>query len=242
VGKLVQKCRSTGPRGGSAFFDWAALGSEASICFNAIPSRVKFLNGPLVDGIELQVKQRAQRRKHTEEDEKAEEQKPEDCQNNAKKDADQLSAIEVSMKEMDKRLKNLVNTRYAENKRKLQDAHPDGVPAPISKKLKKRGVDIDAVNFLFNPLSFTQTVENIFHFSFLVKKGDASLRVREKELGDEIDAKAGPVVRFMPPATDHPPPTQAIVSLTPRDFRKFVKVYKVSKGDLPNRQGSKHGK
>jgi hypothetical protein len=37
----------------------------------------------------------------------------------------------------------------------------------------------DFFHFIVNPQSFSQTVENLFHFSFLVKDGQASLKVKD---------------------------------------------------------------
>ena len=58
-------------RNGGSFFDWRALGVQAGICFNAVPSNVSFLNGPLLDGNEeIHAKKRAKytRQKMSEEE------------------------------------------------------------------------------------------------------------------------------------------------------------------------------
>ena len=65
----MQKCRSSSNGDGGAYFDWLALGVEAGICFNAIPSHVSFLNGPLTDDRKLQVKQRQARQPRQKDDE-----------------------------------------------------------------------------------------------------------------------------------------------------------------------------
>lgn len=67
-----------------------------------------------------------------------------------------------------------------------------------AKKLVKRYLreqsHISAVNALFNPRSFTQTVENVFHFSFLVKEGAASIHARGTDVAAKYDAEPGPVL------------------------------------------------
>jgi len=238
VSKLVQKCKA---RGG--YFDWALLGSQAGVCFNALPSNISFLYGPLTDGKTLEVKQRA-KRVVVQEDSDAEEENPEDVKGHTDRNADQLSAIEKSMKDLQKTLRKRVNETYQENKRKLEDIHGAEVPNKLKKKLKKHGVEIDAIQFLFNPKSFTQTVENIFHYSFLVKKGSASLKVQEKGFGQFLDQEApgGIVAKYVQEKGSHPPPRQSIVSLTMQDWRDLCKAYNVEKGDLPHRTGSKQTK
>jgi hypothetical protein len=87
----------------------------------------------------------------------------------------------------------------------------------IKKKVKKFRAEsqkVNAVQNLFNPQSFTQTVENIFHFSFLVKNNVAAIEVRDAETAEEYGAEPGPVIRPLKNNGDEvDPPRQAIVSL-----------------------------
>ena len=65
----------------------------------------------------------------------------------------------------------------------------------VSKRLKKMGQDkICATQFLFNPQSFTQTVENIFSLSFLVKKGAAAVGIRTVEECEALGEVGGEAV------------------------------------------------
>ena len=238
VSKLVAKCRAS--TRSSTFFDWTALGLEAGICFNAIPSCVSFLNGPLQDGQTLLVKQRVQRQRPVEQD-TTEEAKPENVQQGQQpKDCDQLSAVEESMKVMEKVLHHQVRKTYTRHKKRLLDDHDGTLPPEVHKRLKKHGADICAIQYLFNPTSFTQTVENIFHYSFLIKKGDAQIVLRDttSEFG-----LAGPIVKYK----DHHPPKcvphkQCIASLTMKDWRELCAAYQVEQGDVPHRTGSKQHK
>ncbi|CAJ1934459.1 unnamed protein product [Cylindrotheca closterium] len=239
VSKLVQKCRAPG-----GYFDWDLLGSQAGVCFNAAPSNVSFLNGPLSDGKTLQVKQRA-KRAPVQEDSEAEEENPEEVKGHTARDANQLSAIEQSMKDLHKTLRKRCNATFTENKRKLEEAHEGGeIPPKLKKKLKKGGMKIDAVQYLFNPNSFTQTVENIFHYSFLIKKGSASLKADKAGFGEHVgeEAPGGLFARYIPENTVQPTPKQAIVSLTMKDWRELCEAHNVTEGDLPHRKGSKKTK
>ena len=51
--------------------------------------------------------------------------------------------------------------------------------ASLRNYLEKDDKPNDFFHFIVNPKSFAQTVENLFHFSFLVKDGQASLKVKD---------------------------------------------------------------
>ncbi len=117
--------------------------------------------------------------------------------NNA--DSNKLSAVDEHMSVIKK---TLTKKSHEEFERRFQqyEVMEDGSDEKkqYDKYLRKNGHDICAVKFLFNPKSFTQTVENIFHFSFMIKEGAAAISTTQQQ--DEIDgsSKVRPVVR---PAT-----------------------------------------
>ena len=151
-----------------------------------------------------------------------EEQRPEQVENN-KGDADQLSAAEKSMKEVNKVLRK---------KCKVKEGDP---------------IEVDGVQFLFNPKSFTQTVENIFHFSFLIKKSEAAIGVRSHEEADGAGKLPGLWVKAVHNDENdddaQPAPsetTQAVVPFTMRDWRRICQSHQLESGILKHRTGSKH--
>lgn len=195
-----------------------------------------------MDGNVMQVRQRAPRQRR-QQDENAQGEKPEDVKEQDAKDCDKVSAIEQSMITLDRTLKKRVKETYRDDKRKLAELHGENIPGDLAKKLKNHGVGIDAIQYLFNPDSFTQTVENIFHFSFLVKKGSASFLVREKGLTvGSLELPPGPVVKYIEENKSPLPDRQAILTLTMQDWRDLCAAYHVTRGDLPYRTGSKHAK
>jgi len=245
VSKLKESCQSR--QGGNTYFDWHALGLQAGICFNAAPSNVSFLNGPLLDGKEeIKVKQRAKRTKISEEEANTKEERPEDIKGHTARGADQLSAVQQNICDVNEAMRKKVDKTYNAGKRKLTEFYGsrDKIPPKVMKKLKKNP-GACAVELLFNPKSFTQTVENLFHYSFLVKHGTASLQVRDRKvLVDGVELDGGPVARYTSEEqlNSKPPPTQAIVSLTMKDWRDLIEAYDVKKSDVPHREGSIHEK
>jgi hypothetical protein len=241
VHKLVQKC--TVQTSESACFDWRTLGSECGICFNALPLRVSFLAGPLdaVLASDNQAKKpRVVRQRAVAE--QGEEVKPEQVQadKNTKQDVDQLSAVEQTMKLMKKKLKDRCRQEYTKNKERAAG------DAAAEKLVQETGMEIDGVQYLFNPKSFTQTVENIFHFSFLIKKGEAAIGVRASPQGqafeETTDQSLGRAGLFLKPAPrkEHAESRQAVVAFTMKDWRALCQGYDLKEGDLPHRTGSKH--
>jgi hypothetical protein len=238
VKKLGQKC--TNKTSTSEYFDWKFLGMEAGICYNAIPERVTFLAGALDHQVTMKVRSVRQARvKNTMNDEV--EVKPEAVDNTTNKsDADKLSAMEKAMRVIRKKL-------LARTVEEVQKGASTTEEPP----------DIDMVQFLFNPQSFTQTVENIFNFSFLIKKGEAEIGVRSKSLGNHSSTiPSGAYVAHRTynnaPPTDSDTTfaaTQAICRFTMADWRRLCQQQATAtttgsfvQGDLPHRTGTKHGR
>lgn len=235
--KLVEKVRKETNGGTGYQFDWEVLGEAAGACFNAVPADVAFLNGPLAHGQGPVLRRAPIRRRVIQEDREAVAQRPEDVEGHTEKDENKLSAIEESMKAMSKILEKKVNQQYRSNKEKLQQAYGGDIPADVAKKVKKFGTDIDGCQFLVNPKSFTQTVENIFHYSFLVKKGAASIALRDKALDlSGVTTKPGLAIKYVTERPSPPPAKQAIMTLTMQDWRDLCATYQVDAGDLPHRR------
>jgi hypothetical protein len=247
VSKLVSKLRSAS--GGGTFFDWRKLGVEAGVCFNAVPSNVTFLNGPLQDGQEeVVVRQRVAPRRRAQVEEHNPEERPEDVQGHTERGSDQLSAVQKNINDVAAALAKKVDDAYRRHKRTLLRKYgsEENIPERAKKRLKKNP-EVCMVELLFNPKSFTQTVENIFHYSFLVKSGKAKLSIRKKdvEVDESIILPAGPVVVYVKDDKDGrpvqtPPPKQGIVNLTMKDWRELITTYNVTKSDVPHRTGSKY--
>ena len=216
-------------------FNWTLLGRECGICFNAAPAGVRFLAGS-IDMEGQKVARKARAKPVGSKQETAPEVRPEVMDKEASKgDADALSAAEKVMKELDKLLKKKSKEQLEKNRE--EHANPD---EGTQKRLEEHGTEVDGVKFLMNPHSFTQTVENIFNFSFLVKKGKAAVGVRGKMEADEI-RRPGLWVQYRQGSEEEPPEsTQAVVSFTMADWRRICKAHELKQGDIPHRTGSRH--
>jgi len=266
---LVSQVRAETSTGGGteSTFDWELLGEAAGACFNALPSDISFLNGPLqkdAPPIQRKLQQQRQKAASSQQPEDVVEERPEDIQGHTEKDDNKLSAIEKSMKDMARELKNQVDQQYRDNKRLLEEIYgtdKSKIPIEVQKKFKRYGIEIDAMEFLLNPQSFTQTVENIFHYSFLIKKGTAAIALRDNtnttkglfQLGEQQGngngnnnnndatttiSKPGLKIKYVSDEKGKGPARQSIMSLTMEDWRSLCDAYNVYEtgGGLPHRK------
>lgn len=176
--------------------DWRTLGIESTICYNAVPMS-NFLAGPL-DAIvpEREERQRQRRRPH---------------------ENDNAGEVQEMIGE-DHQEGNEDNLAEAENTRKA-----------LRNRLRQRQREgdqqaVNGVQFLVNPQSFTQTVENIFHLSFLIKKGESKVTISDSLNLEPISRQEMQL---------QPRPTQAICRFTMRDWKRWSE--NVEQGDMPHR-------
>lgn len=211
--KFVRKLKSKATNRESNF-DWTMLGREVGTCFNAVPG-FNFMNGPVDHHVE-EKKRVARGRRKRGSGEEGEEERPEDLKETGKGDGRSLTAAEKHYKSVADTLeKRSLDVRVEEEQNN-------------SKKLRGQ---INMVQYLFNPKSFTQTVENIFHYSFLIKKGAAGIRVDEKSGGPATwNSKLDAVNKQLPT-------TQCIVALDKTQWQALIDSNGVVQSDVPHRSG-----
>ena len=88
--------------------------------------------------------------------------------------------------------------------------------------------------FVTNPHSFSQTVENIFHLSFLINKGNAAI---------ELDDNGSPIVYPAEPFSEKEDygdqdtrRKQVVMPFTMDDWRNIISAYKMKKPMIPTRK------
>jgi len=93
------------------------------------------------------------------------------------------------------------------------------------------GEDINPVclfKFIVNPHSFGQTIENLFHLSFLVRDGRACIELGEDELPyvsyDEMAAEDGQTVK-----------KQVVVHLTLAEYKEIIRTFNITEPMIPPR-------
>lgn len=216
VASLRQKCSAT--IRGESFLDWTALGKETGVCFNAVPDRCTFAAGRWDNPAAAKTpRKRAPREKRYEDN--AKEERPEEQavhqQNQQQGRKHKESAAEANIKNIKKRLQKRMDQEAPNNKDVEDDFDQLKVPG---------------VQFLFNPQSFTQTVENIFYYSFLVKKGQGAIGIDETSGGLYVRPACG---------QESDSDKQAVCRLTMRDWRRICQSHFSSSnnnsGDLPHR-------
>lgn len=204
--KILRKLRSSltkGSRGGNEV-DWLLLGRECCICYNAVNDNISFLAGPL--DVTVTHKQKARKPRETVTTANVKEEEPDEIvEKQQNVDMDSLGAADKTIKMTKKKLKD----RFKENEHN----------------------DLPGVQFLFNPKSFTQTVENIFSFSFLVKRGEGMIKIAEPRLDQSAS-------RLMVAPTSAPQqatvPKQSVCKFTMRDWERLCKGMGTV-GDMPHR-------
>uniref|UniRef100_A0A7S1Y271 Non-structural maintenance of chromosomes element 4 n=1 Tax=Grammatophora oceanica TaxID=210454 RepID=A0A7S1Y271_9STRA len=231
--KFQQKLKSHFSTGRGQF-DWLSLGKAASVCFNMPPTNVSFLSGPLQADYEPKQKKARQARKKPAEESDAEEEEPEDVKKQ-ERSADNLSEVEKNIKELYKVLKKKCHQEQKNQVEQIAEL-PEDEQQEARKELRETEGEIDGLQYLFNPNSFTQTVENLFHFSFMIKDGRASMRLddetglRVRHVGDVDGDQRADGTR------------QTITSLSMRDWRKLTKAHGMEEGYLKHRVGSRHSR
>ncbi|RKP24977.1 Nse4 C-terminal-domain-containing protein [Syncephalis pseudoplumigaleata] len=102
----------------------------------------------------------------------------------------------------------------------------------IASLLEKVG-PINLFRFIINPDSFGQTVENLFHLSFLIRDGKASI-------DDETDE---PILELcMPPTNENYQQgltkKQLVMELDPVTWKELIELYDITSAIIPSRDTS----
>lgn len=245
IAKLRKKCMVNETQ-----FNWKLFGYEVGSCFNCLPSHVTFLNGPVNAEYEPKQRKKPERRRNQTNDEVEEEEVGNVQQKKRSKDEDKLSAAEKQVSDIKKLLSDKSQSAaqnrisiYEEKYGKEYEVWSKEEHREFKKKERDIG-EIPGVPFLFNPKSFTQTVENIFGLSFLVKKGDVKVGIRKPEDCVSEHSKPGFFIKDLhDTSTDKVKPAkQAIVSLSMADWKHMVESYNIHQSDIPHRGKSKYAK
>lgn len=193
------------------------------VFYKALPPDVSFLNGPIDASYEPKVRKKTQRRR-VEEEEAELIQVSTIEQQKKNKDQDKLSAAEKHVSDiakiLSKRSAQDLDMKVKQLEEQLNKSKDEWDMETLKKfNREKKPSKVCAVNFLFNPKSFTQTVENVFGLSFLVKENKAKIGVRKPEECVGTDLKPGPWVESSDEnvqGSENRPHKQAVIALSLR--------------------------
>lgn len=115
-----------------------------------------------------------------------------------------------------------------------QDSTPKEVEyiyGQVKELTKDKQEAIDFFRTVVDPNSFTQTVENIFHISFLAKDGWVGLKSDPEKKRAMLTCEESRRVTS--------PGSQSILSFSMDDYRKWVDAYKIKERAFPARNADK---
>ncbi|CAM9421758.1 unnamed protein product [Ascophyllum nodosum] len=193
--KTVFSTASGAGSGSSAHFNWSKLGGSVSMVFLSAPAGGGFMMGPLDKPLK---EARSRQRRNKPNDDNVEEVEPEDV-------------APTKGKHGSKQKKDQTHERITRMRDQV-----------ATKGLN--GKETDMFETLLNPKSFTQTVENLFDFSFLVKNGQGAISLDEGSGLPRVTFN-GMQSGSAEGASSSEGPKQWLMSFGPADFRELTELY-----------------
>lgn len=210
--------------------DWDYLGRNAAFLANSRPCLSGFLLGPL--SVQKKLRQPTQRRAREAKADQTQALRPvmledEDLQDKEDKPlAAQCTAIRKLLDKTARKGMDAWNEEY-------QDDMTDEEAQNLMRKHHITDIEggVPLFDFVVNPKSFGQTVENLFYVSFLIKEGTAGL---------EFDSRGMPVLRaaeLRPLSERHNlPRNQAVFTLDFDMWQEIIKSCGITESIIPHAQ------
>ena len=159
--------------------DWEVLGRRACFPHNLRPPVTSFLLGPLA--VQKRVRAPIQRRARQTKKNEGPETQPEVLQKADLQQQENTSLVILCRKIRDVLIKHLGRGYELEEKVSNGEISEEEAPEVMKQLRLADNGDVPLFDFVINPHSFGQTVENIFYVSFLIREG--SVRVDEDSNG-----------------------------------------------------------
>lgn len=186
-------------------FSWIQLGTDVGSLYNATPGNVAFAAGVYDDPVAATRKRKASRVVKTIAEAAATTARPTEVKDAPKEPQEQDTTIraEAQIKRLKRKLRQTCE--------QIDSSATDGI------------------HFLFHQTSFTQTIENLLYCSFLVKRSEAHVHVTasSSSIAATSTRRRHLALASVPAELqqdDLPPPSQAVVKLNMRDWRRLIKA------------------
>ncbi|KAK4949382.1 hypothetical protein LTR10_012000 [Elasticomyces elasticus] len=234
--------------------DFEVLGRRACFVFNARPAVPSFLLGPL--SVEKKVRKEIQRRAKQGKDTAGRETRPE-----ALTKDDLQKSEENGLTQICTRIRAQLKNHVIEAGHQLVDvlglAEDDLVTAYGKEMLRKHrlseNLGVPLFEFVVNPRSFGQTVENMFYVSFLIKEGSVAVKLDEEGLPtinieepppkDGEDELGNPLstpekIKQKKAREKEKSKHQAVLALDFETWRGLVEAFEIRESMIPHRDES----
>lgn len=154
-------------------FNWEWLGRQACFPNSVRPPVPGFLLGPL--SVQKRMRKQTQRRERLQKRDPRDAIRPEELKS---QDLEQVENSNLTTQ--CKNIRALLVERMTEGEKQYLAERTDGMPTEDEKALMaSHGIASDCgiplFQFIINPRSFGQTVENLFYVSFLIKEGSVGI-------------------------------------------------------------------
>lgn len=210
--------------------DWEKLGREACFPHNIRPAVPGFLLGPL--SVQKRVRAPTQRRAREARNAGGQEVRPEAL---TKEDlaTNDDNTVRTLCSKIKSRLERHCNRAMAAVEAAVGEAEDDELVA--TEMRRNRLCDTGGpmlLDFVINPKSFGQTVENLFYVSFLIKEGEVGLEIDGQGYPTLLPSTETMLESRERRATKH----QAVLGLDYHTFRRFVAAFEIKEPLIPHRQ------
>lgn len=209
--------------------DWAYLGANACHPYNARPAVPGFLLGPL--SVQKRVRAPIQRRARQRDNGRAEV-RPENL-DRADIAATENNTVQAICATIKKRLDQHCRQAESNLRAVLKEDTP---PEEIERLFRKHRITTTGgpslFDFVINPSSFGQTVENLFYVSFLIKEGDVGIVMDDHALPTVVLSTETVSEARQRGSTKH----QAVLGIDYFVWEKLIKVLGIEEGIIANRE------
>ncbi|KAK1086149.1 hypothetical protein LTR48_003856 [Friedmanniomyces endolithicus] len=217
--------------------DFELLGRTVCFPHNSRPPVPSFLLGPL--SVEKKQRKETQRRAKEAKDTNAKESRPEALTKDDLQQAEENGLTQICTRIRNQLVKHIRDATH--NLIDVAGLTPDDMGTTYGRDMLRKhrisgNLGVPLFDFVLNPSSFGQTVENLFYISFLIKEGGVAIKLDDDDLptinipGDE-DKQVAEQAKQKGKASRH----QAVFALDYATWRDLCRAFEVSEPMIAHR-------